>query len=164
MSLIVEDGTGKADAESYCSVAAADTYWGKRGLAVSGTEGQKETFLRRATDYMTQNYSQRWKGYRIGSTQALDWPRNSVDRFGYILASTDLPPELAKACAELAYRASTGELLEPDVGPQVQQEVLGPLSTSYFEGGRQNTKFTSVDKLLSCLLDGSDTMVTLERA
>ena len=52
MSLVVEDGTGKADAESYISVADADTYHSNRGntdwAALTTTE--KEQLLRGATD------------------------------------------------------------------------------------------------------------------
>jgi hypothetical protein len=56
MALIVEDGTGRADAESYVSVADADTYHANRGELRRGRRSapppSKEQLLRQATEYM----------------------------------------------------------------------------------------------------------------
>ena len=86
MSLIVEDGTGRADAESYASVSVADAYHTARGntaWAALATTALKEAALRKATDYLGQTYGLRWKGYRMTTTQALDWPRELVCRPGF---------------------------------------------------------------------------------
>ena len=72
MALITEDGTGRADAESYCSVAAADAHHAARGAAAWAalTTEAKEQALRRATDYMGQIYGPLWAGHRSLPTQA----------------------------------------------------------------------------------------------
>jgi hypothetical protein len=66
MTLTVEDGTGKADAESYISVADADTYFTARNNATWAalSTSDKEAALRKATDYMLQAYRVRWAGMR----------------------------------------------------------------------------------------------------
>ena len=177
MALIVEDGTGKSDAESYISVADADTYFSKRGNAVWAalTTEQKEQSLRKATDYMGQVYKLRWKGVRTTSAQALDWPRAFVERLDYRYAglngyttidgqyyypSNEVPPEVARACAEMAVRASAEALL-PDVGAQVKSETVGPISVTYADGARQVKSYKSVDGMLSAFLSGAGAVQVL---
>ena len=67
MSLIVEDATGLSTAESYLSVANADTYHASYtgSTAWSGAStGTKERALRRATQYLDSVYGGRWLGER----------------------------------------------------------------------------------------------------
>ena len=56
MTLIVEDGTGKSDAESFASVASADAQMTALGITIwtSLVTEEKEQALRRATQYMEQ--------------------------------------------------------------------------------------------------------------
>ena len=76
MALVVEDGTGLSTAESYISVADADTYHSDRGNALwTGTDAVKEEALRQATEYLDATYD--WKGSISLTTQALNWPRGS---------------------------------------------------------------------------------------
>jgi hypothetical protein len=78
MALIVEDGTGLANAESYVSVAAATTYHanvGNTAWAAITSDTTKEQLLRKATDYMVAQYRLQYAGCRRYSTQSLDWPR-----------------------------------------------------------------------------------------
>ena len=64
MALIVEDGSGKLDSESYISVADCTTYCTAHGLtAWTGTDAAKETALRNATSSM--------KGSGAASTSAM---------------------------------------------------------------------------------------------
>jgi hypothetical protein len=156
MALITEDGTGRSDAESYASVSTADAYHAARGTDAWAALSTpvKEASLRKATDYMLQAYRGAWKGDRMLSTQALDWPRYgvTVDRFPVL--TTIVPPEVVKACCELAFKAASGDLLA-DQGPQVISEKVGPIDVQYQAGGRQAIKYASVDAMLSALLGGS---------
>lgn len=159
MALIVEDGTGKADAESYISVTDADTYFTARGNTTWAalTTAAKEQALRAATDHMVATFAGRWSGYRIGTTQALDWPREYVPvRDAPTLSYYDnnvVPTAVARACAEYAVRASAGALVA-DVGAQVTQETVGPLSVTYAPGARQQTTYPAVDAMLAPFLRG----------
>lgn len=167
MALVVEDGTGKADAESYISVADADTYFAARGnatWAAIATSALKEAALRAATDYMEGRYGSLWKGERVDAVQALSWPRADVIVHGFALDADVVPTPVARACAELAVRASADELLA-DQGSQVTQETVGPISVSYAVGARQGTRYGAVDERLGPYLRGGGSgMVPIQRA
>jgi hypothetical protein len=168
MALEVEDGTAKANAESYALVSEADTYLAARGHTswAALAEAAKEAALRLATDYMVQAYRLRWKSWRYTRTQALDWPRSNViltDNYsgamGYdYIANNVVPNEVKNACIELALKASNGALTE-DLTPQVQSETVGPISTSYFQGGQRITTYPAIDRMLAPFLKSDGAMV-----
>ncbi|AKJ28834.1 DnaT-like ssDNA-binding protein [Caldimonas brevitalea] len=176
MALVTEDGTGRADAESYCSVAFADTYHDARGRAATWTALQldvKERCLRLATDYMLQAYREAWAGQRATFDQALDWPRAWVPKkdapSGYAshaayYASDAVPVEVQKACAELAFKAATGTDLAPDIGPQVTSKTVGPISVTYAAGARQQVVYQAVGGLLAPLLAHSGSQIRVVRS
>lgn len=161
MALIVEDGTGKPDAEAYISVSDADTYFAARGNTAWAalTTGQKEQNLRLGTDYMGQVYGPRWCGERAHATQALDWPRADVCG----VASDVVPVAVQRANAELAVRAAAGALLA-DQGAQVKSETVGPISVTYADGARQYTKYAAVDASLAALLCKGGAQIAVVRA
>lgn len=167
MALIVEDGTGRADAESYCSVAFATAYFSKRGQADAWDAVEdKEAALRLATDYVEQTYRGRWLGIRTRDEQALDWPRSEVPLPGSWLGvrpHDEVPAELANAVAELALRAASAPLLE-DLGRETASESVGPISVSYREGGPRQQTYTAAVSWLRTLLRGSGGAMRVTRA
>lgn len=176
MALIVETGSGDASAESYASVADADSYLAARGQALweGMVTADKEAALRRATDYMQQAYRERWAGTRATATQALDWPRWNVPvkdvpgGFGSVPAyysDTVVPGEVKNACILLAIKAVAGDLA-PDIEPQTISESVGPISVTYAAGSRQTVKYQAIDNLLSPMLmdGGSGCMARISRA
>jgi hypothetical protein len=166
MALIVEDGTGKADAESYISVADATAYHAARGNAAWATlasDTVREQLLRRATEYMLESYRQRWQGYRISSTQALDWPRAGVCVDGYLIAINIVPVEVQRACAELALKAATADLAA-DVGQTARRVKVGPIEKEYAPNASPVKRYRAVDLLLAPFLSGSDMNIKVVRA
>lgn len=145
MSLITEDGTGLANAESLASVATADAYFSARGNDAWGalTTDAKEAALRLATDYMGAVYGRLWRSERKTATQALDWPR---------VGWTGVPVPVERACCELAFRASGGPLMV-DEGPQVASEKVGPIAVAYAEAARQNVRYAHVWAMLGAYLN-----------
>jgi hypothetical protein len=143
MALIVEDGTGKVDAEAYASVADVSAYLIARGNVAWNaiTSDEKEQSIRRATDYITSVFGERWQGSRTSGTQALDWPRADViDRRlsdGSYYANDSIPSQLIHATAELALRAAAGPLfVEPSVSATglallSESHKVGPIEDSY---------------------------------
>lgn len=126
MALVVENGTGLANAESYASVASADTYLLARGQSnwSTLTTALKEEALRRATDYMR---IYRWKGTYATLIQALDWPRLGVYIYlneSVLVSSTIVPVPVQNACIELALRAASGPLI-----PEIAGDSTGRLAT-----------------------------------
>ena len=166
MALTVEDGTGKATAESYGSVADATAYFAARGntaWASLASDALREAALRQATEYLDAVYAGRWKGDRYTAAQALSWPRYNVLVDGYALDADTLPTALVRATFELALRASAGELLS-DAGAQVKSETVGPISVTYADGARQGTRYALVESMLSALLRVGTGQIPMVRA
>lgn len=158
MSLIVEDGTAKSDAESYISAADADTYHAIRANTAWAalSTPTKEALLRKATDYMLQVYRLQWAGKRTSTTQALDWPRWNVPKpdVGFLLSyypNNTVPAEVARACAELALKANSGDLT-PDLGQQIKSETIGPITTVYQDYSAATKTYRAIDNLLAPFL------------
>lgn len=162
MTLIVEDGTGLADAESYISVADADIYHTNRGnsawLAVA-TELEKEQLLRKATDYMTSVYRFLWQGRRFSNTQALDFPRWDViiKDTGYSLASNVVPVQVKNSCCEFALRAIDGALMI-DETQRIIREKVDVIEVEYSEFSPLQTRYAQIDAMLSVFLSTTNSI------
>lgn len=148
MALIVEDGSGKLDSESYISVADCTTYCTAHGLtAWTGTDAAKETALRNATQYIDSMYSFRYEKTYV--KQALEFPR--------WYWAWDYPEmnKLRAATCELAVKALSGALFS-DVEPSTTIKVkVGPIEKTMrpVEANGQKT-FKQVDMLLRDLVVG----------
>lgn len=173
MSLIIEDGSGVALADSYVSVEQANAYHAKHGNAAWADMdyADKESALVRATDYMMQAYRARWKGFRSNLGQALDWPRQSVILtdmgINYMVPYTSIPEEVKKACAELALRAMTGGVatdLAPDQERGVLSESVTGVSITYDPRSPQAVRFRAIDMLLQPYLASFGAMTPLGRS
>lgn len=154
--LIVEDGSIVSGAESYCTVAFADTRLGNRGFTIwtDLTTEQKEQSLRRATDYMTQSYRSSWNGMRVSSIQELDFPRYNIVVDGFSIDSNIVPLDIQRACAELAFRAAAGDLDE-DLSQGVVSEKVGTLEVVYDTNSKRSKTYNAVSKLLSPYMSSS---------
>lgn len=162
MALTVEDGTIVAGAESYCTVAYATTYHYARGNSAvwkGYNEIHLENALRKATDYMLQKYGNRWMGYRKSSSQVLDWPRsyvpiNDLVALEYI-SDALVPVEVKNACAALALRALTDNLLD-DEEQVVIREKVDVIETEYSPHSSQRKRYPEIDLMLRKYLIASD--------
>jgi len=173
MALIVEDGTGKPNAESYISEDDATAYHEKRGNADAWDAiDNKEAALINATEFMGQKYRMIWAGVRAKVDQALDWPRYDVPRVdgpgGYgaypdYYSFTEVPVEVGRACAELALRTADGPLMV-DLDRAIQTETIGPLSTTYFSADGQQKRFSAVDSILAPLIGAKAYSLRVTRA
>jgi hypothetical protein len=166
VALVVEDGTGKADAESFVTLAAATTRHANlsnAAWATAASDTVREAALRRATIYMEQAYRERWTGCRVNTTQALSWPRYNVFVDGFPINSTVVPAEVANACADLALKALSADL-NADLERAIVREKTGPLETEYDRNSPQSVRYRAIDMSLSPFLKGSSAMATLVRA
>lgn len=152
MSLMVEDGTGLAGAESYISVADAGTYHAARGItawALLASDTVREQCLRKATDYMVSVYRDRWQGLRThADTQALCWPRYNVVIEGVYLDKDTVPETVRQACAVLALKAAT-EDLNPDLEQVVVSEQVDSLAITYDKNSPQRKRYSTIDAMLA---------------
>lgn len=160
MPLIVEDGTGRADAESYASEAEATAYFAARANEDWDNVEDKEAALRRATDYMLAAYHGRWKGTRAGALQALDWPRRNVPleddpAWLTLLEHTVVPVQVKRATIELALITGGGTVLVPNLERAQSSVSVGEISVTYEESSSRLPQFPLVDMILSPLLRSS---------
>lgn len=155
MALVVEDGTGLANAESYVSVADADAYHTAMGnSAWTGSDAAKEVALRKAAQYLNTRY--RFLGNCLKTGQSLAFPRDDiVTRDGLVLK---WPIKCVKdAACELALRALSGTLYTDQDDRPVKQETVGPLTVVY--GDSQNNgqvRYATVDSLLKPVTGGTN--------
>lgn len=163
MALIVEDGTAKTDAESYATVAEFKTYHNNRGNVITSlTDTVIEQLLRKATDYMVARYRTQWRGYRKTATQSLDFPRSfcylepfvygAVGAYPFLLADNVVPNEVKNACAELAFKANTIELLPDIERVTIREKVEGAVEVEYDKFAPVQTRYAQIDAMLSTLL------------
>lgn len=167
MAIVIEDGTGKSNGEVYLTLVEAAAYFTARGnttWAAIATDALREAALRKATEYMTGSYRSRWQGTRVYPlTQALDWPRQGVTVEGVGVLSTVIPEEIKRVCAELALRASAGEL-QADLTQGVLSEQVGPIAVTYDRLSPQRVRYLAVDNiLLPYLKSGGSVSVGLVR-
>jgi hypothetical protein len=160
MALIVENGTGLINAESYISVADADTYHSNRGNSIWATltTTAKEQLLRKSTDYIEQVYRLRWLGYRHTEDQALSFPRDEVPRRDFTFLNQfsfypndEVPNEVKNACAELALKANNDELA-PDIERLARREKVGVLEVEYDINSPAYVVYRAIDNLLAPFL------------
>lgn len=153
MAFTVEDGTGVAGANSYSSVADADTFHSDRGNTLwTGSQSVKEQALVKATDYLEQKYREVWKGVRNNPDQALEWPRYNVPSSipGWFMANNEIPAELKQATALLALDYIVNGDLNPNLyrGGLTRREKIDVIDIEYAPGAPGGTVRPSIDGLL----------------
>jgi hypothetical protein len=170
MPLIVEDGTGIANANSYTTVAFADAYFADRmnSTWAAATTAEKESALIKATDYIELRFKHRWKGNLAPEATTLSFPRQYFyDRKGELVDFEEdgIPVDIQKATAEYALRALSADLLPDPVVADSGQAVkrtydrVGPLETEVeYEGGASRPDlirpYPSADNLLKFWITG----------
>lgn len=163
MTLIVEDGTGLSNAESYASVAFADAYFAARmSSSWDSSTSHKEMLLRLATDHIDAVYGQRLKGTKGTLSQALQWPRIGVYVDGYEYPVDEVPIEIQRACCEFAYAANTQTLL-PTLEQGVKREKIDVIEIEYDEFSSRLPKFTKAASLLAKYLTGGANQCAVTR-
>lgn len=130
--MIVEDGTGLTDSNSYVSVVFADDYFSAHGVSKWAVldESSKETALINATDYVDNIFQ--WYGQKLKKEQSLRFPRKNL--FDYEGTEIEgIPNCLKQAVCEAAVLSSKGtELFQTaEKNGDVVSETIGELSFSY---------------------------------
>jgi len=139
--MIIEDGTGLSNSDTYADVAFIDAYFLKRNnTSWTGDNAQKEAYIYLAMDYMESVYGQSWVGTTLNDTQALTMPR-------LLDGETIYPVALQNAVCELALRAIGGDLLS-DVGQRVIEKTVGPITKKFSEYSDEQINYANVYNLL----------------
>lgn len=149
--LIIEDGSGVANANSYVTVAEYRAYATPRGVSLPVSDAECETQLILAMDYLEV---QCWRGIAAYDDQSLAMPRDEVYIGGSLIASDMIPNKIKLAQMQLALQVNNGVDLMPTVvggSASVVREKVGPLETEYATSLTVGTQpyFRSISGLLA---------------
>ena len=165
--MIVEDGTGLPNADSYVSVEFADNYFSARGVSswTTLTTAVKEQCLIKATDFIDNIYQ--WKGKKTTNEQSLRFPRTNL--FDYEGQEIDgVPTCLKQAVCDAALITTNGaELFQTkNENGDVVSETITTLSFTYSKSDKsekttQTTLYDSINtKLRGLFIEGSQKVVS----
>ena len=130
--MIVENGTGLIDSNSYCSIEYSDDYFTSHGVSKweSLEESEKEVLLVKATDFIDNVYD--WNGIKSTAEQALNFPRTDLfTKDGYEVEG--IPKQLKDAvCEAVNLLMNETELFQSaSENGAVTSEHIGNLSFTY---------------------------------
>ncbi|PHN61927.1 DnaT-like ssDNA-binding protein [Pseudomonas viridiflava] len=128
--LIIEDGTGVADAESYATAEELARYAAKFGATIPAEQIAQEALLRRAAlamDGMT------WKGRKSSGEQALAWPRREIRLDGENKPERYLPARIQYGQMALAAEIHADDIdpIDKRKGAVTKEKVDGAVEREY---------------------------------
>lgn len=141
MSVTIVATAGATDANSYSTVADADTYHEGHPYASTwddATTDQKIRALVTATRLLDQHFA--WIGEVASSDQALRWPRAAAyDRDGRQLANDTVPTVIADGTAELARALLVSDRTDTESSSGgIAYVTVGGIGVKYTEGSVSN--------------------------
>jgi len=146
MALIVEDGTGKTDSDTYASEAVFAAYAAARGVTIAGTDTE---LLITAMDYLE---SKDFKGDKGTQEQALQWPRLNVVIDGYYVDSDAIPQSLVDAQCEIAISIDGGTNPLAIIGRDTKREKVGDIEIEYMDSAASRSYLTAAEAKLDKLV------------
>lgn len=163
-TLIVEDGSGLPNANSFVSLAFADAYHEERGntawtSVANSPDDRKTEALIRGFDYINTSYTGQWPGTKLkGRAQSAQWPRKgAVDESGEPIEEDEVPIEVKQAQCEAALRElqEPGSLSPDVVGTaRILREKVGDLEVQYADATSASASIpviTTIDNILASL-------------
>lgn len=161
INLVVENGTGLSNANSYCNLDYALEYCTMKGYTNWQTlsEDEQKIFIIRGTEFVDNFFN--WKGVRYRQSQSMAFPRDNLydeDRYPVI----GIPDKLKKACLEAAFlNASSGSdtlFSVKDENGDIKKQKVDSLEVEYFGNqsnvSSQSVNYTTIYDVLNKLLKG----------
>ena len=156
ITLIVEDGTRPANANTYAAIADADAYHADRGYAAwdDSTDDEKATALIKATDYLN---GLSWQGRKV-AMRTMAWPRIDVTVDGYAYPADDVPAQVVAATCYMA-----GEFIGGADPLAAQDRALssmkvGSVEMSWEQGSNPAPQYPALKSMLRGLLYSDNTI------
>jgi len=162
IAIVVEDGSGVTNANSYVSVADARVYASNRGVELPLDDDALAAMLIRSTDYL-EAQACRYQGEIANEGQALQWPRTNVYLYGSEIAfpSNAIPKELKLAQCSVILAINEGVNIMPNYSASnfVIEESVGPITIKYADPTKVGIvpTLTAVDSLLAPLFGSTAT-------
>ena len=160
VNLIVEDGSGISDSNSYCDLDFALEYCVNHGYTswIDMTEDEQKVYLIKGTSFVDNFYE--WKGYKRTSVQSLESPRNGLidNNRTEILG---IPNNLKKAVIEAAFINLSSEVdnlfVSRDENGAIKRQKVDELEVEYFgesETAEAEAEYKTTYQVLNKLLKG----------
>lgn len=160
VTLIVEDGSGISDSNSYCDLDFALEYCVNHGYTswIDMTEDEQKVYLIKGTSFVDNFYE--WKGYKRTSVQSLEFPRNGLidNNKTEILG---IPNNLKKAVIEAAFINLSSEVdnlfVSRDENGAIKRQKVDELEVEYFgesEATETEAEYKTTYQVLNKLLKG----------
>lgn len=148
MALIVEDGTGVANANTYANLTTIRAYASARGVTLNADDATLEAHVHKAMDYL--------EGKELGLL-SVSWPLKN-DKLCNKVPLSETLARLSQAIAQLCMEQHAGVDLAPTrTDAFVVEETVGPLTTKYSDkhGGGPGSEpdMLTVDNLLKPLVE-----------
>ncbi len=136
MTIIVEDGSGIPNANSYVSLVDARGILNPLGQDLNANDITAEQEILNGMNYI-ESFSERYQGIKTNSDQLLQWPRLGVLIYDNQIDSNVIPQNLINGQVFAAYEFSQGNVLQPTVDgrSRASAEVVGGVKVSYFDTG-----------------------------
>ena len=138
MALIIEDGSGVANANSYVTAAQWDAWATARGISHSHSTSKIEEFILTAMDYIE---AQNFLGRKATDAQPLQWPRTEV----YIDSYSN---QLKNALYEVTRTVADGNFALSSRDRQTTQEKIGEITVTYKNNASMNKETPEVRSAL----------------
>lgn len=164
-TIIVEDGSIVANANSYVTAAELETYADERGVTgLSADSDTRAHLLFKAMDYIETRVFQ---GQQVDfGVQELVWPRDEVYIEGNLLSKTAIPLMLKRAQCELALAYNSRYDPLAPVEKQVKEEYFAVFKKVYMDNAVDAPILKKVNAWLDPLLssDGGGLHFRLDRS
>ena len=142
MTIIVEDGTGVSDANSYLTLAEAVTLAENMGIPTA--DMTEDDVIKGMGE--VHKYGNRFKGSRTNSTQSVlaDFPRTNCSRYGTTLDNDAIPSECKQAQVAAAVSIHNGTTSFGVNAGKVTtgEEVVGAVKVSYADSSSKSNSQT----------------------
>jgi hypothetical protein len=155
MTLIVEDGSRVAGANTYISLASFKAWADDRNITYS-SDNHVEAQILRAMDYIE---SLSFIGFKETSTQSLQWPRVNVVIDGFALNPFTLPVDLKVATYEAVKTVIDGDSKQDPIDRQVISESVDTISITYKDTASQNRQTPALTRALRKLVQSPNTVM-----
>lgn len=166
MALIVEDGTGKTDANSYATLQEAQDYFADRGEVVTIADAD----LILGTEFLDTTYGSVYRGNIMTQEQALLFPRTTfVDSTGRKVEAGTIPTSLKTSLYQAAKLSSEGVSLitNPDPASQLSgytKTVEGAVSkTESFFAPVSRSQTAYITGYITPVISGNNFQGTAQR-
>ena len=162
MALVVEDGTGKSDAQSYVSVETFKSWATSRGYVLPAADADIEAMLLKACDFIERKT---FSGTPLVATQSLSFPRNIMDEYGGY-ESTGVPGKLVAAQELLAMESMNGPLTAAARANKYTATKIDQIYLKYADSseGSGDLYFPAIDDLLAAWCAGGRAKISVVRA